>query len=64
MEPESTSRYPDISRDRHVQPVLMNFGGFFDFQFLSPYFEPEDSKNRIEKFFWCPLVAEKSNSKF
>ena len=31
---------------------------FFYFQILFPYFDPGDFENRIEKFFWCPLVAE------
>ena len=52
-----------MDRDRHVQPILMNFRGFFYFQLLSPYFDSEDSENRIEKFFWRPQVVKKSNSK-
>ena len=38
-------------------PFLMNFEVFY-FQFLTPYFDPGDSENRIEKIFWRPQVVE------
>ena len=41
----------DMARDRHVQPISMNFEAFFYFQILLPYFDPGDSENRIKNFF-------------
>ena len=40
-----------IPRDRHVQPISMNFEVFFNLRILFPYFEPGDSENRIENCF-------------
>ena len=53
-----------MGRDGHVQPYFDEFVSFSSFHFLSPYFQPEDFENLIEKFFRCHLVVQNRKSIF